>query len=131
MDFVQYPTTKNIDGHLVNVVTTTFYSPKSGYEHSFDTSIHIEELKSMGIKSQNTWPQLVGFAITYFRRYALVAYLLIKSEVDIDASNLDIEKRNNKGQIKNNTSNSKDSSTDKPDIDVTKARSIESRVQNL
>ncbi|ETZ17741.1 ERF superfamily protein [Borrelia duttonii CR2A] len=48
--FVQIPTTKNIDCHLVNVVTTIFYSPLSGYEHSFDTSIHIEELKSMGTK---------------------------------------------------------------------------------
>ncbi|AFI31917.1 ERF family protein [Borrelia crocidurae] len=131
IDFVQYPTTKNIDGHLVNVVTTTFYSPKSGYEHSFDTSIHIEELKSMGIKSQNTWLQLVGSAITYFRRYALVAYLSIESEVDTDASNLDIEQKNNKEQIENNTCNSEDSSTDKPSIDVTKSQSIESRVQNL
>ncbi|WP_331279429.1 ERF family protein [Borrelia duttonii] len=47
-----------------------------------------------GNKSQNTWPQLVGSAITYFKRYALVAYLSIESEVDTDASNLDIEQKN-------------------------------------
>ncbi|ETZ17827.1 ERF superfamily protein [Borrelia duttonii CR2A] len=55
IDFVQYPTTKSIDGNLVDFVTTTFYSPASGYEHSFDTSTHIKELKSLGVKSQNTW----------------------------------------------------------------------------
>ncbi|AHH06939.1 ERF superfamily protein (plasmid) [Borrelia crocidurae DOU] len=78
IDFVQYPTTKSIDGNLVDVVTTTFYSPTSGYEHSFDTSTHIKELKSLGVKIQNTWLQLVGSAVTYFKRYALVAYLSIR-----------------------------------------------------
>ncbi|AFI31932.1 ERF family protein [Borrelia crocidurae] len=131
IDFVQYPTTKSIDGNLVDVVTTTFYSPLSGYEYSFDTSTHIKELKSLGVKSQNTWPQLVGSAVTYFKRYALVAYFSIESEVDTDASNLDIEQKNNKEQIENNTCNSEDSSTDKLSIDVTKSQSIESRVQNL
>ncbi|WP_051410790.1 ERF family protein [Borrelia duttonii] len=130
IDFVQYPTTKSIDGNLVDVVTTTFYSPLSGYEHSFDTSTHIKELKSIGVKSQNTWPQLVGSAITYFKRYALVAYLSIESEVDTDASNLDLEQKNNKEQIENNTCNSKDNNVGKPSVDVTKAKSIESRVQN-
>ncbi|AHH07606.1 ERF superfamily protein (plasmid) [Borrelia crocidurae DOU] len=129
IDFVQYPTTKSVDGNLVDVVTTTFYSPLDGYEHSFDTSTHIKELKSLGVKSQNTWPQLVGSAITYFKRYALVAYLSIESEVDTAASNLDIEQKNNKEQIENNISNSEDSSTDKPSIDVTKARSIGNSVQ--
>nr|WP_241766224.1 ERF family protein [Borrelia crocidurae] len=131
IDFVQYTTAKSIDGNLVDVVTTTFHSPLSGYEHSFDTSTHIKELKSIGVKSQNTWPQLVGSAITYFKRYALVAYLSIESEVDTGASNLDIEQKNNKEQIENNTFNSKDSSASKPSVDVTKAKSIESRVQNL
>nr|WP_231439807.1 ERF family protein [Borrelia duttonii] len=32
--------------------------------------------------------------MTYFKRYALVAYLSIESEVDTDASNLDIEQKN-------------------------------------
>ncbi|WP_242400639.1 ERF family protein [Borrelia crocidurae] len=130
IDFVQYPTTKSIDGNLVGVVTTTFYSPLSGYEYSFDTSTHIKELKSIGIKSQNTWPQLVGSAITYFKRYVLVAYLSIESEVDTDASNLDIEQRNNKGQIENNTCNNKDNNASKPSVDVIKSKTIESRVQN-
>ncbi|WP_318250864.1 ERF family protein [Borrelia duttonii] len=130
IDFVQYPTTKSVDGNLVDVVTTTFYSSASGYEHSFDTSTHIKELKSIGVKSQNTWPQLVGSAITYFKRYVLVAYLSIESEVDTDASNLDIEQKNNKEQIENNTCNSEDNSTDKPSVDVTKSQSIKSRVQN-
>ncbi|ETZ17025.1 ERF superfamily protein [Borrelia duttonii CR2A] len=51
-------------------------------------------MKSFGVKSQNTWPQLVGPATTYFKRYALVAYLSIESEVDTKASNLDIEQKN-------------------------------------
>ncbi|AHH07561.1 ERF superfamily protein (plasmid) [Borrelia crocidurae DOU] len=129
IDFVQIPTCKVIGNNTLSVITTTFYN-SSGYEYSFDTPIYIEELKSIGVKSQNTWPQLVGSAITYFKRYALVAYLSIESEVDTDASNLDIEQRNNRGQIENNTSNSKDSSASKPSVDVTKAKSIESRVQN-
>ncbi|WP_038359379.1 ERF family protein [Borrelia hispanica] len=129
IDFVQVPTCKVIGNNTISVVTTTFYN-SSGYEYSFDTPLYIEELKSIGIKSQNTWSQLVGSAITYFKRYALVAYLSIESEVDTDASNLDLEQRNNKRQIENNTSNSKDSSAIKPSVDITKSKSIESRVQN-
>ncbi|WP_235047973.1 ERF family protein [Borrelia hispanica] len=91
IDFVQYPTTKSIDNHLIYVVTTTFYSPLSGYEHSFDTPIYIEKLRSIGVKSQNTWPQFVESAITYFKHYVLVTYLLIESELNINASNLDLE----------------------------------------
>ncbi|UPA11480.1 ERF family protein (plasmid) [Borrelia parkeri] len=87
--FMQYPTIKNFDGDLVNVITTTFYSPKSGYSESFDTPIYSEELTSTGVKNQNTLPQLVGSCITYFKRYALVAYLSIESEVDTDASSLE------------------------------------------
>ncbi|WP_232212771.1 ERF family protein (plasmid) [Borrelia recurrentis] len=45
IDFVQCPTTKSIDGNLVDVVITTFYSPLSGYEHSFDTSTHIKRIE--------------------------------------------------------------------------------------
>ncbi len=37
-------------------------------------------------KNMNTTPQLVGSAITYFKRYALVACLNIKSEMDNDAA---------------------------------------------
>ncbi|WP_235047982.1 ERF family protein, partial [Borrelia hispanica] len=85
IDFVQVPTCKVIGNNTISVVTTTFYN-SSGYEYSFDTPLYIEELKSIGIKSQNTWSQLVGSAITYFKRYALVAYLSIESEVDTDAS---------------------------------------------
>ncbi|WP_210377058.1 ERF family protein, partial [Borreliella garinii] len=39
-----------------------------------------------GFKNVNTLPQLVGSSITYFKRYALVAYLNIESEVDTDAA---------------------------------------------
>ncbi|WP_081725127.1 ERF family protein, partial [Borrelia coriaceae] len=73
--FVQCPTLKSFDGRLINVITTTFYSPSSGYSQSFDTPIYTEELTSTGVKNQNTLPQLVGSCITYFKRYALVAYL--------------------------------------------------------
>ncbi|AHH04448.1 ERF superfamily protein (plasmid) [Borrelia nietonii YOR] len=65
--FVQYPTIKNFDGDLVNFITTTFYSPKSGYRESFDTPIYSEELISTGVKNQNTLPQLVGSCITYLK----------------------------------------------------------------
>ncbi len=41
-----------------------------------------------GAKNANTTPQLVGSAITYFKRYALVACLRIKSEVDTDAASI-------------------------------------------
>ncbi len=36
----------------------------------------------------NTLPQLVGSAITYFKRYALVACLIVESEVDTDAASI-------------------------------------------
>ncbi|WAZ72663.1 ERF family protein (plasmid) [Borrelia miyamotoi] len=88
IDFVQCPTIKSFDGNIVNVITTTFYSTKTGYSYSFDTPIYTEELKSIEGKSKNTFPQLVGSCITYFKRYALVAYLSIESEVDNDANTL-------------------------------------------
>ncbi|WP_269516819.1 ERF family protein (plasmid) [Borrelia recurrentis] len=36
----------------------------------------------------------MGSTIIYFKRYALVAYLSIESEVGTDASNLDLEQKN-------------------------------------
>ncbi|WP_025407211.1 ERF family protein [Borrelia hermsii] len=101
IDFVQYPTLKSFDGSLFNVITTTFYSPKSAYRESFDTPIYTEELKSSGAKNQNTLPQLVGSCITYFKRYALVAYLSIESEVDTDASALGAKQEDDKEQASN------------------------------
>ncbi|WP_210378306.1 ERF family protein, partial [Borreliella garinii] len=68
---------------------TTFYSTNTGYKDSFDTPILTENLKwhnENGFKNVNTLPQLVGSSITYFKRYALVAYLNIESEVDTDAA---------------------------------------------
>ncbi|UPA11432.1 ERF family protein (plasmid) [Borrelia parkeri] len=89
IDFVQCPTFKVVGNNTINVITTTFYSPKSGYSESFDTPIYSEEFSSLGAKNQNTLPQLVGSCITYFKRYALVGYLSIESEVDTDASSLE------------------------------------------
>ncbi|WP_025408944.1 ERF family protein [Borrelia coriaceae] len=104
--FVQCPTLKSFDGRLINVITTTFYSPSSGYSQSFDTPIYTEELTSTGVKNQNTFPQLVGSCITYFKRYALVAYLSIESEVDTDACSFEHRQEDNKEQVSiaNNTS---------------------------
>ncbi len=73
----------------VPVVRTTFYSKSTGYKESLDTLIHTDKLQwngENGSKNLNTMPQLVGAAITYFKRYALVAYLDIKSEFDTDAA---------------------------------------------
>uniref|UniRef100_UPI0004630673 ERF family protein n=1 Tax=Borrelia persica TaxID=44448 RepID=UPI0004630673 len=104
IDFVQCPTIKSFEGKLVNVITTTFYSPNSGYRYEFDTPIYTEELNSMKLRSQNTLPQLVGSCITYFKRYALVAFLSIESEVDTDASDVKIEQGNNQGNSNTNYS---------------------------
>ncbi|WP_346313249.1 ERF family protein [Borrelia miyamotoi] len=87
MDFVQCPPFKVVGPNTINVVSTTFYN-SSGYSYSFDTPIYTEELKSIEGKSKNTFAQLVGSCITYFKRYALVAYLSIESEVDTDANTL-------------------------------------------
>ncbi|UPA12572.1 ERF family protein (plasmid) [Borrelia venezuelensis] len=103
IDFVQCPTVKLLGDGKINVITTTFYSPSSGYCESFDTPIYTEELSSVSSKNQNTLPQLVGSAITYFKRYALVAYLSIESEVDTDANSLEPEQINSEEQVKNNT----------------------------
>ncbi|ADQ29863.1 ERF family protein [Borreliella burgdorferi] len=90
LDFEQYPTSKFVDGQKEHVIRTTFYSTSTGYEFSFDTPMLTENLQwnnESGSKNVvNTVPQLVGSAITYFKRYALVACLHIKSEVDTDAA---------------------------------------------
>ncbi|APS99197.1 single-stranded DNA-binding protein (plasmid) [Borreliella mayonii] len=90
LDFEQYPISKFVDGQKEHVIRTTFYSTSTGYEFSFDTPMLTENLQwnnESGSKNVvNTVPQLVGSAITYFKRYALVACLYIKSEVDTDAA---------------------------------------------
>ncbi|WP_210376703.1 ERF family protein [Borreliella valaisiana] len=89
LDFEQFPTFTHDPYGRVHVVRTTFYSTISGYEESFDTPILTENLQwnnENGSKSVNTTPQLVGSAITYFKRHALVACLNIESEVDTDAA---------------------------------------------
>ncbi|ACN56021.1 Erf family protein (plasmid) [Borreliella burgdorferi CA-11.2A] len=90
LDFEQYPISKFVDGQKEHVIRTTFYSTSTGYEFSFDTPMLTENLQwnnESGSKNVvNTVPQLVGSAITYFKRYALVACLHIESEVDTDAA---------------------------------------------
>ncbi|WP_420025826.1 ERF family protein (plasmid) [Borreliella yangtzensis] len=79
--FRQFPTFTVAEGQVIEVIRTTFYSKSTGYRESFDTRIHIDASKNM-----NSIPQQVGSAITYFKRYALVACLNIRSEVDTDAA---------------------------------------------
>ncbi|PRR38353.1 ERF family protein [Borreliella burgdorferi] len=91
LDFKQFPTFTVVgEQQVLHVVRTTFYSTNTGYKDSFDTPILTENLKwnnENGSKNiVNTVPQLVGSSITYFKRYALVAYLNIESEVDTDAA---------------------------------------------
>ncbi|WP_215538941.1 ERF family protein [Borreliella bavariensis] len=89
LDLEQYPISKHVDGQKEHVIRTTFYSTSTGYEFSFDTPMLTENLQwnnENGAKNANTTPQLVGSAITYFKRYALVACLRIKSEFDTDAA---------------------------------------------
>ncbi|WP_210360913.1 ERF family protein [Borreliella garinii] len=89
LDFFQNATFTHDPYGRVHVVRTTFYSTSTGYEESFDTPILTENLQwnnENGSKNVNTTPQLVGSAITYFKRYALVGHLHIKSEVDTDAA---------------------------------------------
>ncbi|MCD2372317.1 ERF family protein, partial [Borreliella burgdorferi] len=90
LDFEQYPMSKFVDGQKEHVIRTTFYSTSTGYEFSFDTPMLTENLQWNNENNSknvvNTVPQLVGSAITYFKRYALVACLHIKSEVDTDAA---------------------------------------------
>ncbi|AJY73214.1 ERF family protein [Borreliella afzelii] len=103
LDFEQFPTFTHDPYGRVHVVRTTFYSTISGYEESFDTPILTENLQwnnENGSKSVNTFPQQVGSAITYFKRYALVGYLNIKSEVDTDAA-LNYNNYENRNSIPN------------------------------
>ncbi|MBB6043530.1 ERF family protein [Borreliella yangtzensis] len=90
LDFKQLPTFTVVESQQVlHVVRTTFYSTSTGYKDSFDTPILTENLQwnnENGSKNVNTLPQRVGSSITYFKRYALVAYLNIRSEVDTDAA---------------------------------------------
>ncbi len=89
LDFEQYPISKFVDGQKEHVIRTTFYSTSTGYEFSFDTPMLTENLQwnnENGSKSVNTTQQLVGSAIIYVKRYALVGYLHIRSEVDADAA---------------------------------------------
>ncbi|MBB6043544.1 ERF family protein (plasmid) [Borreliella yangtzensis] len=88
--FRQFPISKEgKNGQVLDYIRTTFYSKSTGYRESFDTRIYTENLQwnnQNGSKNVNTLPQLVGASITYFKRYALVACLNIKSEVDTDAA---------------------------------------------
>ncbi len=87
--FRQFPTFTHDPYGIVHVIRTTFYSTSSGYRESFDTPILTENLQwnsENGSKNVNTLPQFVGSAITYFKRYALVACLNIESEMDTDAA---------------------------------------------
>ncbi len=89
LGFWQFPTFVYGKNGEVPVVRTTFYSKSTGYKESLDTLIHTDKLQwngENGSKNLNTMPQLVGAAITYFKRYVLVAYLDIKSEFDTDAA---------------------------------------------
>ncbi|WP_418885640.1 ERF family protein [Borreliella tanukii] len=79
LDFEQNPISKECQYGIFDYIRTTFYSTSADYEFSFDTQIHIDGSKN------NSIPQQVGSAITYFKRYALVGHLNIKSEVDTDA----------------------------------------------
>ncbi|MCD2372213.1 ERF family protein, partial [Borreliella burgdorferi] len=89
--FAQYPAFTVVEGQVLHVIRTTFYSTSSSgrYKESFDTPILTEKLQcnsENGSKTVNTLPQFVGSAITYFKRYALVAALGIESEIDTDAA---------------------------------------------
>ncbi|WP_418909508.1 ERF family protein (plasmid) [Borreliella sinica] len=82
--FRQFPISIEGQYGIFDYIRTIFYSKSTGYRESFDTRIHIDESKTI-----NTLPQQVGSTITYFKRYALVACLNIRSEVDNDAAHID------------------------------------------
>ncbi|WP_367612071.1 ERF family protein [Borreliella kurtenbachii] len=87
--FTQDPISVEGQYGIVDVIRTTFYSTSTIYKYSFDTPIHTDKLQwnsENGSKNVNTLPQLVGSAITYFKRYALVGHLCIRSEIDTDAA---------------------------------------------
>ncbi|WP_418909428.1 ERF family protein (plasmid) [Borreliella sinica] len=104
LDFEQFPTFTHDPYGRVHVIRTTFYSTSTDYEFSFDTPILTENLQwnsENGSKNINTAPQFVGSAITYFKRYALVAYLVIESEVDTDAAPIYNNSYENENSISN------------------------------
>ncbi len=69
---------------LRNTLLEPYFTAQSvGTRESFDTPIYTDKLQCNSI---NTFPQQVGSAITYFKRYALVGHLNIRSEVDNDAA---------------------------------------------
>ncbi|MBB6213884.1 Erp family outer-surface lipoprotein (plasmid) [Borreliella californiensis] len=87
LDFGQFPISVKGQYGRVHVIRTTFYSTSTGYKFSFDTRLHTENLQwnsESGSKNIKTLPQLVGAAITYFRRCALVGYLHIKTDEFFD-----------------------------------------------
>ncbi|WP_417903366.1 ERF family protein [Borreliella burgdorferi] len=87
--FTQDPVSKFVDGQKEHVIRTIFYSTSTGHRESFDTPILTENLQwnnENSSKNVNTLPQFVGSAITYFKRYALVGHLCIRSEMDTDAA---------------------------------------------
>ncbi len=85
----QYPTSKYVDGQKEHVIRTTFFSKSTRYEFSFDTPMFTENLQFNNDKNSskvtNTVYHRLGSAITYVKRYALVSFLMIESEVDTDA----------------------------------------------
>ncbi|WP_420025083.1 ERF family protein [Borreliella valaisiana] len=91
--FRQFPiSVEGKNGQVIDYIRTTFYSKSTGYRESFDTRIFTENLQwnnENRSKNVNTLPQLVGSSITYFKRYALVACLIIESEVDNNAAPID------------------------------------------
>ncbi|WP_420025037.1 ERF family protein [Borreliella valaisiana] len=102
LDFEQNPISKEGQYGIFDYIRTTFYSTSTGYKESFDTRIHIDGSKN------NSIPQQVGSAITYFKRYALVGHLNIKSEVDADAApNYDSYENGNSVPSKQNSVNQK------------------------
>ncbi|WP_215540914.1 ERF family protein [Borreliella bavariensis] len=94
LDFYQNTISKEGQYGIFDYIRTTFYSKSTGYRESFDTRIHIDGSKN------NSIPQQVGSAITYFKRYALVGHLRIKSEVDNDAAP-DYDNYENKNYVSN------------------------------
>ncbi|ACN52776.1 MULTISPECIES: ERF family protein [Borreliella] len=124
LDFEQFPTFTHDPYGRVHVIRTTFYSTSTGYKDSFDTPILTENLhwnNENCSKNVNTLPQVVGSAITYFKRYALVAYLNIESEVDTDAAPIynNYENGNSvssKKQISVNQEQKKDNSQNQKEV---------------
>ncbi|WP_187983450.1 ERF family protein, partial [Borreliella bavariensis] len=87
----QYPTSKYVDGQEKHVIRTTFFSKSTTYEFSFDTPMFTQNLQfndnddENSTKVTNTVYHRFGSAITYVKRYALVSFLMIESEMDTDA----------------------------------------------